>query len=367
MTILLINLKRIFKNRIMAFVLVILPVLFLIFGCTLIFSESQKIKIGISDLDKTVYTKMFTNNLARQTIIKEITSDQIQNELINSKSDYVVEIEKGFTAGLLKEEDVQAKGYYLKDSSQALPFQKYVSDYFSSAKRIAEAVKGDEQKFYEGLTLANTANLQVDYKVLTEIERQKSYAALGMFLEIFLFTTVIYTTLILIDKENKIFYRILTTPVSLRSYMFQNILSFLLVSVIQVTIVFIVLKGLMEIYMGISAINMYLLFLAASILAVSLGVAVSSFSKSVIQATFVGLSIAFLMGSFGGCMWEHETATALINNIGKFTPAYWIMDGVSKLLQNQGLLTISGDIFIVLLFSLVLFFLGTWKKEDIAK
>ncbi|HWQ71803.1 MAG TPA: ABC transporter permease [Desulfitobacteriaceae bacterium] len=362
MTILLINLKRIFKNRIMAFVLVILPVLFLIFGCTSIFSESQKIKIGISDLDKTVYTKMFTNNLARQTIIKEITSDQIQNELINSKSDYVVEIEKGFTAGLLKGEDVQAKGYYLKDSSQALPLQKYVADYFSSAKRIAEAVKGDEQKFYEGLTLANT-----DYKVLTEIERQKSYAALGMFLEIFLFTTVIYTTLILIDKENKTFYRILTTPVSLRSYMFQNILSFLLVSVIQVTIVFIVLKGLMHIYMGNSFINMYLLFLAGSVLAVSLGVAVSSFSKSVIQATFIGLSIAFLMGSFGGCMWEHETATALINNIGKFTPAYWIMDGVSKLLKNQGLLAISGDIFIVFLFALVLFFLGTWKKEDIAK
>lgn len=367
MTILFLNLKRIFKNRIMALMLVTLPAIFLIFGCTSVFTDNQKTKIGIADLDKTAYTTMFTNSLARQIKIKEIASDQIQNELINSKIDYVVVIEKGFTAGLLNGEDVQVKGYYLKDSSQVLPLQKYVDGYFSSAKRIARAAKGDEQRFYEGLKLADTANLQLDYKVLTEIERQKSYAALGMFLEIFLFTTVIYSTLILIDKENKTFYRTLTAPVSLRSYMFQNILSFLLVSVIQVTIVFVVLKGLMGIYMGNSAINMYLLFLAASVLAVSLGVAISSLSKSVIQAAFIGLFIAFSMGSFGGCMWEHETATALINNIGKFTPVYWIMEGVSKLLKNQGLLAISGDILIVLLFALVLFFLGTWKKEDIAK
>ena len=367
MTILFNNLRRIFKNKLQIFVIVILPAIILILVSSSIMANKPILNIGIIDLDKTDYSTTLTNRLSLQTNIKEVTQDQIQNELINTKVDYVVVIEKGFTARLLKGEDVAAKGYYLKDAIQSLPVQNYLDSYFSSAKRIAKASGGDELKFYEGLKISNDADLQLEYKVLTGIERQKSYATLGIFLEIILVTMLMFAKLILTDKGNKTFYRTLTAPVSLRSYMFQNIISFLLVSVIQVTIVFMAFKGLIGIYMGDSILNMLLLFLTASVLSVSMGVAVSSISKSVLQASFTGIFITFCMSLIGGVLWEHETATDLMNTIGKFTPAYWIMDGVSKLLKEQGLLAISGDILIVLLFAMVFFFLGTWRKEDIAK
>jgi|GEM_PF-3710164 len=94
------------------------------------------------------------------------------------------------TTRLLKGEDVEARGYYLKDSIQSLPVQNYVDSYISSAKRIAKASGGDEQRFYEGLKISNEADLQLEYKVLTGIERQKSYVTLGTFLQIILFTMV---------------------------------------------------------------------------------------------------------------------------------------------------------------------------------
>jgi len=367
MTILFNNLRRIFKNKLQIFVIVILPSVILILVSGSIIANNQILNIGIIDLDKTDYTTMLTNQLSLQTKIKEVTQDQIQNELINSKVDYVVVIEKGFTTRLIKGEDVAAEGYYLKGSIQSLPVQNYLDSYFSSAKRIAKASGGDEQRFYEGMKISNDADLQLEYKVPTEIERQKSYIILGIFLEIILVTMVMFTTLILTDKGNMTFYRTLTAPVSLRRYMFQNILSFLIVSVIQVTIVFIAFKGLLGIYMGNSILNMFLLFLTASVLSVSMGVAICSISKSVLQASFTGLFITFCMSLIGGVLWEHDTATNLMNTIGMFTPVYWIMDGVSKLLKEQGLFAISGDILLVLLFAMVSFFLGTWKKEDIAK
>jgi len=367
MTIFFNNLRRIFKKKLQVLVILILPAILLTLVSSSIMANKPILKIGIIDLDKTDYTTILTNRLSLQTNSKEVTQDQIQNELINSNVDYVLVIEKGFTARLLKGEDVEAKGYYLKGSIQSLPVKNYVDSYFSSAKRIAKASGGDEQRFYDGMKISNDANLQLDYKVLTGFERHKSYFTLGVLLQIILMTTIMFTTLILTDKENMTFHRTLNAPVSLRSYMFQNILSFFIVSVIQATIVFIVFKGLIGIYMGNSIINMFLLFLTASVLSVSLGVAVSSISKSVIQASFIGLFITFCMTLIGGALWEHETATNLMNTIGKFTPVYWIMDGVSKLLKEQGLFAISGDILIILLFSMVFFFLGTWRKEDIAK
>ena len=367
MTILFFTLRRIFKNKLQFLVIVILPAIILMLVSSSIMANKPILKIGIIDLDKTDYTTTLTNRLSLQTNIKEVTQDQIRNDLFSSKVDYVVVMEKGFTARLLNGEDVAAKGYYLKESIQSLPVRNYVDSYFSSAKRIAKTSGGDELKFYEGLKISNDADLQLEYKVLTGIERQKSYTTLGVFIEIILITMLMFTTLILTDKGNKTFYRTLTAAVSLRSYMFQNILSFLIVSIMQVTIAFMACKDLIGIYMGNSILNMFLLLITTSVLAVSIGIAVSSISKSLLQASFTGIFITFCMTLIGGTLWEHEMATDLMNTIGKFTPVYWIMDGVSKLIKEQGLLAISGNILLVLLFALVFFFLGTWRKEDIAK
>jgi len=366
MTIFISNLRRIFKNKLQVLFIVIFPAIMLTFGSLFMFSsDNQKLNIGISDLDKTTYTAALTNSLDSKAKVIEVTEDQLRDDLINSKVDYVFLIEKGFTASLLRGEDVKAKGYYLKDSIKSIPVQQYVDSFIISSKRIAKAAGGDEQRFYEGMKLYNEAGLHLEFTVDTEIERQKSYAVMGMFLVVMLLTAVMYTTLILTDKENRTLFRTITAPISLRSYMFQTILSFLVVSVIQVSLIFIVIKGLMGIYMGDSIIKMYLLFFAAAVVSVSLGVAISSISKSVLQAAFSGLFIAFFMSILGGCWWENNLSSNLIRTIGKFTPVYWIMDGVEKLLKEQG--SIGGNILIILLFAMVLFFLGNWRKEDIAK
>lgn len=368
MTILIGNLKRIFKKKLRVFVIVFLPAIILLLFSSSVLDKSQTLNIGIKDMDNTIFTTMLKNDLALHSKnIVDIPQDQINNELINSKIDYAVVIEKGFTNKLLKGEDAQAYGYYLKNSIQSIPVQNYVESYIGSAQRIVKATGGDEQRFYEVLKNSRYSNLQLEYKVPMEIERHKSYALVGIFIETILITTAMFILLIMTDKENKTFYRTLTAPVSLRNYMLQNIISFLLVSIIQVILGFIALKSLLGIYMGNSVLSMFLLLLTASILAVSIGVVVSSISKSVIQATFLGIFSTMIMGMIGGCLWEHDLATNFMNTIGKFTPVYWIMDGVSKVLQDQGVLAISGDILIVLLFAIVFFFLGTWRKEDIAK
>lgn len=257
MTILIGNIRRIFKRKLWVFIIVFLPAIMLFLFSSSVIDKSQTLNIGIIDLDKTDYTTLLENNLALQTKIVDISQDQINNELINSKVDYVLVIKKGFTAGLLKGKDMEATGYYLKNSIQSLPVQNYVESYISSSKRIAKAIGGDEQRFYEVLKNKSDANIQLDYKVLTEIERHKSYALVGMFVEIMLLTSVMFIMLVLTDKENKTFYRTLTAPISLKNYMLQNILSFLLVSIIQVILGFTVLKSLFGTYMGNSLLSMF--------------------------------------------------------------------------------------------------------------
>lgn len=362
------NLKRIFKNKLQLFLIIIIPTLFMIpitLGINSTNDSKHAPKVGIIDLDKTNFTATIAYNLAAKAKITAVPQEKIQERLITSEVDYVVVINKGFTNNLIKGEKAEVKGYYLKDSVRSIPVQKYMESYMGAAKKIARTSGGDEKMFYQGLKQYKNASLTMDYKVLAEIDRYKSYMSLGIFVMFMLFTTVLYTTLILTDKENKTFYRTITAPVTVKSYMLQNILSFLLISFIQITIILIVLKTFVGVYLGDSMFKMYLLFLAISVVCVSLGVAISSLSKSVIQASFTGLFITFPMSFLGGCWWENEMSTNLVRAIGKFTPVYWGMEGVNKLLNEQSISSISGDIFIMMLFAVVFFFFGTWRREDI--
>jgi ABC-2 type transport system permease protein len=68
----------------------------------------------------------------------------------------------------------------------------------------------------------------------------------------------------------------------------------------------------------------------------------------------------------GGCWWRNEMASELINAIGRFTPVYWLMDSIGKLIENRSLASASFGIFMVILFSTAFFLFGTWKKGDMA-
>ncbi len=367
MTILLHNLKRIFKNKLRFFVIALMPALILYLVSSSIFSgPNQKLILGIADLDRTEFTMRLINKLSLSANIKPIAEEQIDNNLFNSKIDYAIVLEKGFTEKLLQGEDVKARGYYVKNAGQVLLVQKFIDNAIVSAKKIAQASGESKQKYYQILNRSDPAQIQLDHRIIPSIQRQKSYYILGAVLEILLLSTLMFTTMMQNDKANKTFVRTLSAPVSLRCCLLQTILGFLLVAVIQVSIMLFVLKRILHIYTGNSSLMLVLLFLSACVLAVSLGTAVNSLSQNMLQASFTGVFIGILFTTLGGCLWEHDMVTAPLRNIGKFTPAYWIMDGVGRLLNEQGFWAVGGDILLVLGFSFVFLLLGSWKKEDVA-
>lgn len=366
MTILFYNLKRICQKKPGVFVIALLPALILCLVSSSLFSPHPKLTIGLADSDRTDYTKGLAHKLALAANMKPVAEEQIAGELFQANIDYALVLDKGFTEKLLKGEDVQAAGYYVKSAGQIPLVQEMIDNHIVSAKKLAEASGGNEEKFYQGLSLADAGHIRIERQAAAGVQRQKSYYLLGTVVEILLLTTVMLTTMLQNDKGNKTFVRTLTAPVTLRSCLLQYILSFLLIAMVQVGLMFLVVKGILRVYTGDSILLTGLLFLAAAVLAVSLGVALNSLAQNMLQASFAGVFTCILFTTLGGCLWEHDMATAPLNNIGKFTPVYWVMDGVGRLLDGQGFWAAGGDILLVLLFAALFFLLGSWKKEDAA-
>lgn len=358
--------KRIMKNKLLFISILIVPAIFLILISQSTKSDLKNIKISIVNNDNTEFTSKLENSLKEKAIFIDENEENIRDGILNEKLDYALVIPKGFTAELIRGKAVKAEGYFLKESVRSLSLQKYTEDYIKVAESIARASNGDETAFYNGLeALKNGVGL--DLIPVKEIDRNQSYTTLGMMLMFMLISSVFFTTLVLTDKENRTFYRSISAPISLASYMFQTILAFMMISIIQITFILVALKFIVGIYIGASFINMYLLFILISLVCVSLGVAVSSISKSVVQACFTGFLIIFPMTFLGGCWWYNYMSPDLLKRIGQFTPAYWIMESINKLINDQSLLSLLKEMSIILIFVTVFFFFATWRKEDIAK
>jgi len=188
----------------------------------------------------------------------------------------------------------------------------------------------------------------------------------GMMIQFMMFSSIFSATLLISDKENGTFYRTLSASVSMRRYMFESILSFVSLAVLQTTVLLVVVVAGFGVYPGVSVFNMFLLFTVFSFVSVSMGIAVTSFCRNTVQASILGVCTVVLTGVMGGA-WGALPSSGIVRNLSKLVPVTWIIEGVEQLLQDGSLVSIAGHIGILLIFAMIFFLLGTWRKADIIK
>lgn len=353
------SLKRLLKSRVQVAVLLILPFIPIIPIALDPSGSMSTFNIGIVNNDTGKLTDILTKTLQANFNVTEINEKDIENELNSSKIDYAIVIPKGFTDDIINLKDIKLKGYEKKGKDCALFIGGSVDSFLYPVKNIARASGGDSSLFYKNIEKVPVININKSAK-------KNNAVTWGMIIQFVMFSSIFTSTLILEDKENKTFFRSLNAPLSLKSYMLQTILSFIVLSIIQITVLSSVVVFGFGIYGGTSLWNMMLLLAVIALVSVSFGVAVSALGKNTTQATMIGIGLVTLMCMLGGA-WGIQPSSEIISSIAKALPVTWAMDAVEKLLNNKSSNSIIQNIEVLLAFSAVFFLLGTWKKADIVE
>lgn len=365
MTIFFNNIKRILKSKIQLTVLFILPLLPLIPICLDNSDSMNTIKIGIVDNDRTELTSTLQYILKSQFKIIDIQQKDINSSINEAKADFVISIPKGYTDKIINLQDIQMEGYANKDKNITPIMQGLIDELINPVKNIAKISNKNTNMFYEGLKPLRKT-IEESKKAEVKPIKKNSNSAWGMIIQFCMFSSIFASTTIITDKENKTFFRTLSSPVSLRNYMFQIILSFCLIALLQLIIFSSVVVFGFGIEAGTSLINVMLVLLAIALVSVSFGIAVSSISRNVTKATMIGISLITIMCMIGGA-WGMKSSSKVIQNISKLIPVTWAMEAIEKIIDNKALSSIMQEISILLIFAVVFFLLGTWKKADIVK
>lgn len=366
MTIFFNNIKRILKSKIQLTVLFILPLLPLIPICLDNFGSINTIKVGIVDNDRTNLTSTLQYILKSQFKIIDIQQKDINSSINEAKADFVISIPKGYTDKIINLQDVQIEGYANKDKNITPFMRRFIDGFINPVKNMAKISNKNTNMFYEGLKPLRENIIAESQKSKAKPVKKNSNSAWGMIIQFCMFSAIFASTTIIIDKENKTFFRTLSSPVSLRNYMFQIILSFCFIALLQLIILSSVAVFGFGIEAGKSLINVIAVLIAIDLVSVSFGIAVSSISRNVTKATMIGISLITVMCMIGGA-WGMESSSKVIQNISKLVPVTWAMEAIEKLTDNKALGSMMQDISILLIFAVVFFLLGTWKKADIVK
>lgn len=365
MTIFINTLKRIFRNKIQMLFVLLFPLAFMSFG---FIHEEHNVKVAIIDKDRTALTEGLAGSLQSKAVMRTVREDEIEDKLMALKVDYVLVIDQGFTDKVIAGRDGGIASYSVQESNISEPIGAFVNQWVSHAKTIAGAVKHESSAFYEAFdSYERQGALQLSPRLVVDPKAAQTRSVVGYLVISMLYTSLVIGLHIIMSRANHTLYRTMAAPVRMRSYMLQTIGAFIVVSALQITLVMLLLKWVYGLYMDGSAWTLYLLLLLFSLVSVSFGVAISYFSRNMIQACLIGMCSIAPLAMLGGAYFPLDWAPEIMRTLGRFTPVSWMMAGVEKLLQGQSLGSIGKEMSVIVLFAAIFFLLGGLRKADIAK
>lgn len=365
MTIYFTNLKRLFRNKVNILFILILPLVFMFIS----FKGSsgvEPLKVTVVDKDSTEFSaKLIDNIKAKGTVLLD-SEENIQNNLVDNKTDYAIVIPKGFTENIILGKNPTLKTYEVKEGNAAMSIKLSLDGYLNNVKKIASVSKGNKEEFYKGLKYYESGSYKAQYESVDKGEgnKSKTAAALGFIVMNMLFLTTSTTNMLIKDKEKNLYTRYFTTPLSRSRYIIENLLSFLTVSIVQVILFFILMKYIFKFNLGDRPFEILVLFIIFAVFTVSLGLFISTHSNDLRQSGAISSLVNIPFAMLGGCFWPRDIMPSFLKKISEFIPTTWINVASNEVLYGENLYYVKENIMFLCILTVLLLVISTRKLKD---
>lgn len=369
MTIFFNNIKRIFRKKSNLIIMFVIPITLISIIGSVSSSKGSGITVGIVDNDNSKLTSIIKNKLSESDEVKVITKDKIKDEIINKKIDTAIVIPKGFTEAAINNSDNEKiQMYGIKGIANDSSVKYYINSFTSAARNIGKAAKGDRDKFYDGIKEYQKGSFSSEIK-FTDGKKEKEQVSsnlIGFLIMGVVYLSTMVTTLILQDKKDGVYKRMFACGVKASSYMFQCIASFVVVTFIQIAAILVIMKYMLNIYLGPSIFSLFIVLAVFGVSSVALGVAISNRSKTLKQASALVTLVSTPIVMLGGCFWPRDVVGPTLQRIGDFVPTTWAMEASSKIISGNSIMNVGKEMGIIVVFVMLFFLIAMTKRVDSA-
>jgi ABC-2 type transport system permease protein len=368
------DLKQLFQNKMTAFFLLIMPVLFTLmfgfmFGGTSTGDEDfdPRLPVGVLDQDRSGFSERFVSLIETSTAVRVVIDDQADEDELRGRVQQgdlaaAVILPSGFEAQLLAGELPSILMVADKDAVSANlavenELRTVYNRLFSAALAAdlsrqafqAETDFGSQDEaaayFNRGVELALESwqtppvQIEVEYALAENIDQAAMFggnayvhSSPGMMAQFAIAGLIGAAELLVAERRSRTMARMLTT----RTSRWEILLGHYLAIFVMIFLQLVVLAGFGQLFLELNyfekPLAVLMVIVTASMATGALGLLVGALAKTSDQAVILSLVPMFVFAGLGGAWVPLEYTNATVQLISKFTPVYWVMQGLQDIL-----------------------------------
>lgn len=355
---------RNYKNWLLYFVLPILAIVLAVL--TRGGSGEMQVKIGIVNEDsEQVILQDTIDFISRMdsVLLSEIKESEVNDKVISGDLDAVLIFPAGFAQSLKSGTPESVHIVSIKGAEITGYVKSSLNQYIDNVASIADMAQGNKAKFDAVYAEFQNSSFHVTSETVEDrsANYRKTSQSIGYLVVLMLFSATSLSGILIKERENRTYYRIITSPVEARTYVISNIIVNLAVMVTQIAITLVVMKEFFHVDPGLPYWKMFLILGLFALVAISLSLAIMAFSKSSMAASAVQNMLFLPTSLLAGCMFPIEIMPAMMQKIAYFLPQFWVLDSFGKLQQGNSLGGIYVNLLILVAFAMTLSLITIYK------
>lgn len=295
--------------------------------------------------------------------VENIKESDVSSKVIDGKLDCVITFDNGFAESVRKGNPDHISISSIKGATVTSYIKSYLYNYIDNISAISKVAGGNQSKFKDMYADYHQPRVLMQTSVLKDTSKNKDMTnqTIGFLLMIMLFSAGSLSEIMLKEKENRTYFRLLASPINARKYITANIILNVIVMVTQIIITLVLLNGVFHININMPAWQLGLILLIFGLVAIGFAQITVAFANS--TGASGAMQNLFIVPTclISGCFFPAEIMPKALQKISDFLPQRWVLETITKLQQGTQLGQVTLNFMILLAFAVVFFLITIYK------
>jgi ABC-2 type transport system permease protein len=360
------TLRVTFRKKGNIIVFLVIPVITVLISMALYSgSGARNVKIGVLDKSKSTLSVDLIENIKENNKFKVSSVEEvnINNHITSGKLDTVLVIPENFDEDIYNNSLKGLQLISIKGMDTTIWIENSLNLYLNNLLDISRAAEGSKETFSSIYGGFKNSDFSLEVKQVEDLYKSKSITlqSLGFLTMFMMLGATTTSSLILKERKNKTYYRILSSPADSKIYILGNIIANMSIMFIQVAVVIFIMAYILKINTFVPPYQLMVILLAFGLVSISFGVLIVSFSRSSSQASNLSTLIITPTCMLGGCFWDISLMPAYVQKISYLIPQRWTLEAINKLQTGTAFSEILIYIGVIIGFACAFLLLGIYK------
>ncbi|HDX9610494.1 TPA: ABC transporter permease [Bacillus toyonensis] len=295
--------------------------------------------------------------------VSKIKESEVEDKLTSKKLDGVITLDSGFSASVREGKPSHIEIASIKGDQVTVFIKSYVYNYIDNIAAISKVAGKDQSTFNSMYASYQNSSFKVKSETLEDTSKNKDMTnqTMGYLIMFMLFSAVNLSGFILKEKENRTYFRLLSTPIDGKKFILSNVAVNMMILTVQIVIAVLFMTNVFHTNINMPFIVMIGVLMIFALIAIGLSLVIVSFSKSSAASNAMQNIVIVPTCLLAGCYFPYDIMPKAVQKVADFLPQRWLLDTIAKLQQGIPFSELYLNILILFAFAIAFFLITIYK------